>query len=171
MVILGKPAVFFDRDGVLNVDYGYVYKQDEFKWIPGAVETIRALKEYGYTIIVVTNQSGIARGYYTEIEVKKLHNWMNYQLLTKHNIQIDAFFYCPHHPSIGNNPFKMICECRKPMPGLIKRAINDFNIDTDRSYLIGDKDTDLEAAKAIGIKGYKFTSNNLFEFVMEKNLL
>ena len=165
MIILQKPAIFFDRDGVLNKDFGYVYKPKDFEWIPGAIETIKYFKNRGYLIIVITNQSGIARGYYTEKEVNDLHNWINEELHQKHNVKIDAFYYCPHHPTVGISSYQTVCECRKPKPGLIIKALSDFNIDLERSYFIGDKDTDIEASTAVGIKGYKFKSENLFEFI------
>ena len=121
--------------------------------------------------IVITNQSGVARGYYTEENVKELHNWINNYLIQKYNVNIDSFYYCPHHPTVGLNPYKAICECRKPRPGLIDRAISEFNIDRNGSFFIGDKDTDMEAAAAAGIKGYKFKSDNLFEFMIHHRIL
>lgn len=171
MVILRKPAVFFDRDGVLNEDDGYVYQPKDFKWIPGAVDTIKRIKDEGYAIFVITNQSGIARGFYTEEDVIHLHNWINYELLQKYAVQIDSFYYCPHHPTVGLAPYKTNCECRKPKPGLIQRALSEFNIDTERSYFVGDKDTDMQAATAVGIKGYKFNSENLLDFMIQQKIL
>lgn len=170
-VILKKPAVFFDRDGVLNEDFGYIYRQEDFIWIPGAIESIKHLKNQGYLIFVITNQSGVARGYYTEKDVEDLHNWMNRELLQKHNVLIDAYYYCPHHPTSGLSPYKTICECRKPRPGLINKALSEFKIDRNRCYFIGDKDSDMEAAAAAGIRGYKFISKNLFDFMMETGVL
>lgn len=171
MVILLKQAVFFDRDGVLNEDFGYVYKPKDFKWIPGAVETIKHLKDKGYVIFVITNQSGVARGFYSEEDVKHLHNWINEELLQKQGVQIDSFYYCPHHPTEGFGFYKTNCECRKPKPGLIKMALSEFNIDREKSCFIGDKDTDMEAATAAGIRGYKFTSENLFDFMNQQHIL
>ncbi|MBE4907215.1 HAD family hydrolase [Bacillus luteolus] len=168
---LRKPAIFFDRDGVLNEDDGYVYKPPDFKWIPGATEVIRRLKEKGYLVIVITNQSGVARGFYTEDDVIHLHTWMNKDLYGRHQQQIDAFYYCPHHPKIGNEVYQKECECRKPRPGLVRKALTDFTIDLDSSCLIGDKITDLETAEAIGIKSYKFTTENLLEFMVSKRIL
>ncbi|WP_019241444.1 MULTISPECIES: D-glycero-alpha-D-manno-heptose-1,7-bisphosphate 7-phosphatase [Bacillus] len=164
---MNKPAVFFDRDGVLNEDLGYVYKREDFIWIPGAIETIKYLKCQGYAIFVVTNQSGIARGYYTENDVKTLHNRINKELLQEHDVFIDAFFYCPHHPTYGGASYQKQCQCRKPRPALLMQAFSEFNIDRKRSVLIGDKDTDIDAAVAAGIKGYKFQSENLFSFVKQ----
>ncbi len=171
MTTLRKPAVFFDRDGVLNRDFGYVYMPKDFKWIPGAVKTIKHLKDKGYTVIVITNQSGIARGYYTEENVEDLHQWINDGLFHKHNVQIDSFYYCPHHPTVGLGHYKTDCECRKPRPGLIMKALAEFNIDSRSSYFIGDKDTDMEAAAAAGIKGFKFRSENLFNFMIQHRIL
>ncbi|MBY0124255.1 D-glycero-beta-D-manno-heptose 1,7-bisphosphate 7-phosphatase [Bacillus sp. S/N-304-OC-R1] len=166
-----KSAIFFDRDGVLNEDFGYVYRPIDFKWIPGAVETIKHLKAIGYTIIVITNQSGVARGYFSEDDVNHLHHWINNDLLQKQNVQIDSFYYCPHHPTVGIEPYLTKCECRKPRPGLILEAISDYNIDRKKSYFIGDKDTDMEAAAAAGIRGYKFSSECLYDFMMHQNIL
>ena len=166
-----QPAVFFDRDGVLNEDFGYVYKPKDFKWIPGAIETIKYLKDKGYAIFVITNQSGVARGYYTEDDVKTLHNWINDELFQKHDVQIDSFYYCPHHPTEGFSPYKTTCKCRKPEPGLINRALFEFNIVRENSYFIGDKDTDMEAAAGAGIRGYKFKSDNLFDFMVYQRII
>ena len=166
MVSLRRPAVFFDRDGVLNEDYGYVYKPKDFKWIPGAIETIKRLKDKEYVIFIITNQSGVARGYYTEEDVMDLHNWINDELCQKYDVQIDHFYYCPHHPTAGLGIYKSKCKCRKPSPGLINKAVSEFNIDRSRSFFIGDKDTDMEAASAAGIRGYKFNTGNLLDFMI-----
>jgi len=169
---LQRPAIFFDRDGVLNKDLGYVYKKENFIWIPGAMETIEFYKNKGYTIFIVTNQSGIARGYYTEKDVYDLHHWINNELFRQYHVLIDSFYYCPHHPTDGLDKYKIICDCRKPKPGLINKAISEFNIDRKRSYFIGDKDTDMEAAFAADIKGFKFhNKGNLLCFMKKQPIL
>lgn len=160
--------MFFDRDGVLNEDLGYVYRKSAFKWLPGATEIIKFLKEDGYLLFVISNQSGIARGFYTEKDVDRLHHWMNEELFKMHGVEIDKFYYCPHHPAFGVPPYKMGCQCRKPKPGLIHQAISDFNIDVKASYFIGDRKTDMEAAEAAGVNGWLFRGRNLYDFIMDK---
>lgn len=141
-----NKAVFLDRDGTLNVDKGYVHRTEEWEWIPGAFDAIVELKKAGFLIIVVTNQAGIARGYYTEADVNRLHAWINDEL-KKHGTTIDGFYYCPHHPEHGGQ-----CKCRKPMPGMLHQAKLDFDIDFRRSWLVGDKAGDIQAGLAAGVK-------------------
>jgi lipopolysaccharide heptosyltransferase II len=159
-----KPAVFFDRDGVLNEDKGYLYRSEDVKWLPGAIEAIKVLNNRGWYVFVVTNQSGIARGYYQEDDVENLHRWMN-QELSKHGAHIDGFYYCPHHPEKGNPPYVQHCSCRKPEPGLVLQALADWPVDKRQSFMVGDKESDLEAAKAAGINGHLFTNGNLQAFI------
>lgn len=159
-----RPAAFLDRDGVLNIDKGYVYRKEDFVWIEGAQEAIRILKERGYLIFIVTNQSGVARGYYSEADVKQLHQWMNEQL-QENGAGIDGFYYCPHLPEASVEKYRMDCQCRKPLPGLILKAIDEWDINKDASFLIGDGKRDIEAAAAAGIEGYLFVENNLAVFV------
>jgi heptosyltransferase-2 len=155
-----RPAVFFDRDGVLNVDKGYTYREDDFEWMPGAIEAIKQLNDKGHYVFCVTNQSGVARGYYSEGDVQKLHSWMNEEL-ANHGTHIDAFYYCPHHPDFGDETYRKACLCRKPEPGLVLQALADWNVDKDESFLIGDKDSDIQAATCAGIKGKLFRGGNL----------
>lgn len=152
-----RPAAFLDRDGVLNVDHGYVYDPDQFEWIAGAPEAVRLLNQAGYTVIVITNQSGVARGYYDEAAVKALHTYMQGQLATV-GAHIDAIYYCPHHPDGIVKALTMTCQCRKPGTGMLEQAARDWPIDTARSFMIGDKDADMAAAKAFNIRGVKFDS-------------
>ena len=169
-----RPAVFFDRDGVLNIDRGYVYKIEDFVWMPGAIEAIRRLNELGWRVFVFTNQSGIARGYYTEKDVKNLHDYMKEELKA-HQAQIDAFYYCPHSdaPEIEIEKYRIKCRCRKPAPGMIEQACAEWMpIDKKRSFAVGDRKTDIEAAQAAGLEGYLFEGGDLAEFVLgilEKN--
>lgn len=137
-------AVFLDRDGTINIERNYVFRPEDFTFEDGAVQAICALNNAGYKVIVVTNQSGIARGYYQEQDVVFLHNWVNEEL-SKHNAHIDAFYYCPHHPDFGNKTYRQRCKCRKPAIGLIERAVREHNIDVRSSYLIGDRETDILA--------------------------
>jgi D-glycero-D-manno-heptose 1,7-bisphosphate phosphatase len=147
-----RPAAFLDRDGVLNEDLGYVSRPEEFRWCNGAVEGVKVLNELGYLVIVITNQAGVAYGMYEEEAVVELHNWMNSEL-GRHEARIDGFYYCPHHPQGVRSGYAFTCECRKPRPGMLLRAIHEWNADRSRSFLIGDKQTDIEAAEAAGIPG------------------
>lgn len=159
-----RAAVFFDRDGVLNVDKGYTFRPEDFEWMPGAIEVIKQFNNKGYYVFCVTNQSGVARGYYAEDDVRKFHGWMNVEL-AKHGAHIDAFYYCPHHPDYGDEPYRKACTCRKPEPGLIFQALSEWKVDKENSLLIGDKDSDLLAAAAAGIRGHLFAGENLAEFL------
>ncbi len=143
---MGQPAVFLDRDGTINVEKDYVYLWKDWEWLPGAVEALKHLKDMGYLLVVVSNQSGVARGYYREEDIHRLHEKVNQELL-KHNVQIDAFYYCPHHAKYGD---KKECSCRKPNPGLLLRAQKDLGIDLKHSYMIGDKVVDVEAGLSAG---------------------
>ena len=143
-----KAAVFLDRDGTLNVDKGYVHRIEEWEWIPGAIGAITMLKKAGFLVIVITNQAGIARGYYDEADMTHLHAIINMEL-QKHGATIDGFYHCPHHPEFGET---RECKCRKPMPGLIEQAKQDFSIDLARSWLVGDKVSDTQAGLAAGVK-------------------
>jgi len=162
-----RQAVFFDRDGVLNVDHGYIYCQQDFEWMPGAIEAIRFLNDHNYQVFVITNQSGIARGFYKEEDVQLLHQFMNEEL-QKQGAHIDAFYYCPHHVDGTVAKYQTSCACRKPKPGMIHRALEEWAVDSKHSFIIGDKPSDVEAAKAAGIPGYLFTGGNLYEFVKER---
>lgn len=161
-----RPAVFFDRDGVLNENSGFVHLPGEFVWIPGALEAVKALNDLGYFTFVVTNQSGVARGYYEESDVRALHDWMNAQLRGG-GAHIDAFVYCPHHLDAVRESYRKVCKCRKPQPGMLKKLMQDWPIEMAGSFLIGDKDTDTEAAEGAGIPGYKFSGGNLYDFTRE----
>ena len=159
-------AAFFDRDGVLNVDKSYLYKIEDFEWIDGAKEALAYLTQQGYTVFVVTNQSGIARGYYTVDDMDKLHDFMAQQVAAAGG-KIEKFYYCPHLPEGKIAEYAVECDCRKPKPGLILRAFEEYDIDKDAAFLIGDKPRDVESAEAAGIKGYLFSGGNLLNFVKE----
>ncbi|MBI5908607.1 MAG: HAD family hydrolase [Betaproteobacteria bacterium] len=150
-----RPAAFFDRDGVLNVDHGYIYRPDQLEWIVGAPEALGMLNEAGYYAIVISNQSGVARGYYGEAAVQQLHAYMR-NALRAHGAHIDAFYYCPHYPEGAVKEFAVRCRCRKPSPGMLEQAAREWPIDLGRSFLIGDKDDDIAAATAFNIRGIKF---------------
>ena len=157
-----RRAVFFDRDGTLNVDTGYLYRQEDFRWIPGAVDAIRHCNRLGCLVIVVTNQSGVARGYFKEEDVHSLHRWMNEEL-EKQGAHIDAFYYCPHHPKGTVAEYAKECACRKPAPGLVDMACRDYSIDRKRSLMIGDKDRDVECAHRAGVRGILYPGGSLLD--------
>lgn len=159
---MSNSAVFFDRDGTLNVEKGFLIDPNDFEWIDGAIDSIRFCNEHDILAIVVTNQSGIARGYFSETDVDNLHRWMNSEL-AKFNAHIDDFFYCPHHPQAPIEKYRLDCDCRKPKSGLIDRAVEKYQIDRKTSIMIGDADRDVEAGERAGIRGIKFTGGNLFE--------
>lgn len=146
---MGRGAIFLDRDGTINEDRGYIFRASEFEFIPGAIEAIRMLKEAGYLVIVVTNQAGIARGLYDETDVHELHRHLDREL-ARHGAVIDAYYYCPHHPDQGRAPYLRECACRKPLPGMILQAADDFSVDLEISFLVGDKHSDIEAGQASG---------------------
>lgn len=150
-----RPVAFLDRDGVLNVDREYVHRADQLEWIAGVPEAIRLLNDSGYLVIVVTNQSGVARGYYDETAVVELHRHMRDHLGAR-GARIDAFYYCPHHPDGKISPYAMRCDCRKPGTGMFEQAARDWPIDRARSFMIGDKDIDIAAATAFGIRSARF---------------
>jgi len=150
-----RPAAFLDRDGVLNVDHGFIHKPEQLEWIEGAPEAVRLLNDAGYYVIVVTNQSGIARGYFDEAAVRSLHAVMQ-ERLAQDGAHIDAFYFCPHHPEGTVKALAVRCPCRKPKPGMLEQAARDWPIDKSASFLIGDRDDDMTAAAAFNIRGYKF---------------
>ncbi len=142
---MGKKAIFLDRDGVINEDRSYVHSIEDFSFIPGVFEALREFAKMGYVLIIVTNQSGIGRGYYTLEDFMKLNEWM-LKRFEEEGIEIAEVLFCPHAPDEG-------CECRKPAPGMILEGIKKHNIDPDSSWMIGDKPTDMEAAIRAGVKG------------------
>jgi len=146
-----KPAVFLDRDGVLNKDNGYVSQVDDFEFIEGAIEACIELKKKGYLLVVITNQSGIARGMFSEEQFHSLTEWMDWSMADR-GVDLDGIYYCPHHAEAGQGEYKIDCACRKPKPGMLLDAIKDLNIDVENSLLIGDKVSDLHAGIAAGIK-------------------
>ena len=165
-----RRAVFLDRDGVINVDSGYVYKIQDIKWVEGAIETIKRFNEMNFLVFVVTNQSGVGRNYYSEKDVETLHLWMK-DFLEERNALIQDFSYCPHHPNAKLRKYKINCNCRKPNPGLILSIVKKWDININKSFLIGDKESDIEAAKNAGMKGYKFNSQNLLNFTIQNIIL
>ena len=150
-----RPAAFLDRDGVLNVDRGYAHKPEDIEMIPDAAAAVRLLNEADYYVFVVTNQSGVARGLYSEADIDQVHRHMQ-DILKTGGAHIDAYYYCPHHPDGSVKEFAIQCRCRKPEPGMLEQAARTWPIDLERSFLIGDRDHDLAAAAAFHIRGIKF---------------
>jgi D,D-heptose 1,7-bisphosphate phosphatase len=151
-----RPAVFFDRDGVLNHDTGYTHSTADFRWTKDAVATIRACNDADRYVFVVTNQAGVARGFYDEEAINELHHWMNADL-RRAGAHIDAFAYCPHHPEGVVPGYNRACSCRKPAPGMINELLSAWPVVTDKSFMVGDKPSDLEAANAAGLLGVRVT--------------
>ena len=146
-----RRAVFLDRDGTINVEKEYLHRVEDFEFIPGAVEAIRLLKEGGFLVLVVTNQSGIGRGYYDEADLERIHRHMAAEL-ARSGASVDACYFCPHHPHHGTGEYRIACACRKPLPGMLLEAAAKFSIDLGSSYMVGDKLTDVEAALAAGCR-------------------
>lgn len=149
--LTGKPAVFLDRDGTINEEKNYLHRIEDFTFIPGVPEAIRRLKEAGYKVIVVTNQSGVARGYFSRADVDRLHEHIQREL-AKIETAVDAFYLCPHHPEKGQGEFKVDCDCRKGKPGMLLQAAAEHGIDLTASWMVGDKRADLEAGRAAGCR-------------------
>lgn len=158
---MARPAVFLDRDGVLNVDTGYVGRREDFRWMEGAREAVKLANDRGFLVVVVTNQSGVARGYYGLGDVQRLHEWMRAELASA-GARIDAIYVAPHHADAVDERWRHPDHPdRKPNPGMLLRAMADLDIDPARSILIGDKDTDLEAARRAGVRGALFEGGDL----------
>ncbi|MGC7559933.1 D-glycero-beta-D-manno-heptose 1,7-bisphosphate 7-phosphatase [Pasteurella sp. PK-2025] len=145
-----KKAIFLDRDGTLNIDHGYVHEIDHFQFIEGSIEALQQLKAMGYLLVLVTNQSGIARGYFSEEQFLQLTEWMDWSLADR-GVDLDGIYYCPHHTE-GQGEYKQDCDCRKPKPGMLLQAIKELNIDPNQSFMVGDKVEDLLAAKGAKVK-------------------
>ncbi|MDG3087399.1 D-glycero-beta-D-manno-heptose 1,7-bisphosphate 7-phosphatase [Vibrio hannami] len=147
---MAKPAVFLDRDGVINVDHGYVHDEHDFEFVEGVFEATKKLQEMGYLLVMVTNQAGIARGYYTEDRFLSLTQWMDWNFVDN-GVDFDGFYYCPHHPTEGKGDYLQDCECRKPKPGMFISARDYLKIDMANSIMVGDKAEDMMAAEAAGV--------------------
>lgn len=145
---MSKAAVFIDRDGTINEEKDYLYRIEDWEWIVGSFEAIKLFNDADFLVVVVSNQAGVARGKYTEYDIERLHDYVNDEL-SRFGARIDAYYYCPHHPDFGAI---RKCSCRKPQPGLILQAQRDFDIDLGRSYMVGDKLSDIQAGEAAGVK-------------------
>lgn len=148
--IIMKKAIFLDRDGTLNIDHGYVHRIDDFHFIEGSIEALQKLKAMGFLLVLVTNQSGIARGYFSEEQFLQLTEWMDWSLADR-GVDLDGIYYCPHHPQ-GQGEYKQDCDCRKPKSGMLQQAIRELNIDPAQSFMVGDKVEDLLAAQGAKVR-------------------
>jgi len=143
-------AAFLDRDGVINVDRNYVHRIVDFEFLPGVLDACRRIAEAGYLLVVITNQAGIARGYYGVPELEELNTWMT-ACFAEAGAPLSAIYYCPHHPEGVVAALRQVCDCRKPSPGLLLRAQRDLGVDLQRSFLVGDKLSDIEAGRRAGV--------------------
>jgi D-glycero-D-manno-heptose 1,7-bisphosphate phosphatase len=159
-----RKAAFLDRDGVLNKDIHYLHRPQDVQWVDGAKEAVAALAKHGYLVIVVTNQSGVARGYYTEEAVKALHHWMSKEITAAGGCITD-FYYCPFLEGAAVKAYDKKSEWRKPAPGMVLQAAKDYQVDLSQSLMIGDNQSDMDCAAAAGVAGYLFTDGRLDDFV------
>lgn len=146
----GIPAIFLDRDGTINIDHGYVHQIDNFEFIEGAIEAMAELKKMGYALVVVTNQSGIGRGIYSEDSFMQLTEWMDWSLADR-GVELDGIYFCPHHPEAKDEAYREDCNCRKPKPGMLLEAQSFLNIDMASSIMVGDKLADMQAGRAANV--------------------
>ena len=151
MKVIMNKLIILDRDGTVNVEKNYLYRIEDFEYTYKAKQAIQKLKNNNFKIVIITNQAGVARGYYTENDLNKLHNWINNDLSDERSY-IDKFYYCPHHPLGLIEGYNHDCKCRKPSDKLYKNAIVDFDVDVKKSYSVGDKISDLIPAKKNGFK-------------------
>lgn len=145
-----RRAAFLDRDGVINVDRGYVYRAEDFEFVSGVFEGASMLQRLGFALVVISNQSGIGRGLYSESDLLTLNAWM-IQQFEQRSIHVDGVFYCPHHPTEALGRYRCECDCRKPAPGMLRRAAHELNLDLKRSAIFGDRESDLQAGANAGV--------------------
>lgn len=148
---MSRRAVFMDRDGTISEEVGYVNHPSRYKVFPYSAEAVRLLNEAGWLAILVTNQAGVARGYFTEDVIKAVHRVLEREL-EREGARLDAVYYCAHHPTVGEPPYRFDCDCRKPRPGLIEQAARDFDVDLARSWVVGDRHSDVELAHNAGTR-------------------
>ncbi|AOK15893.1 D,D-heptose 1,7-bisphosphate phosphatase [Burkholderia cepacia] len=144
------PALFLDRDGVINVDTGYLHRPEECRFVPGIFELVGAANRAGYRVLIVTNQSGVGRGYFSEEVFRSFTEWMIGEF-KRRGLSIDGVYFCPHHPDAPLDAYRVACACRKPEPGMFLSARDEFDVDMHRSIMVGDSRTDIEAAHAGGV--------------------
>jgi D-glycero-D-manno-heptose 1,7-bisphosphate phosphatase len=146
-----RRAVFIDRDGTISEEVGYVNHVERYRVFPFAAEAVRTLHEAGWLAILVTNQAGVARGYFKEELIGNVHEVLAREL-ERGGARLDAVYYCPHHPSVGEPPYRQECDCRKPRPGLIRRAAEEFDLDLAQCWMVGDRYSDTELARNAGVR-------------------
>ncbi len=144
-----RIGVFLDRDGTLNTDVSYLRFADELELIPGAAQAVRTLNDKGFAVCVITNQSGVARGFLTEADLVPIHARLRDELM-RGGATLDQIYYCPHHPVAGNAPYNVECDCRKPKPGMLQRAAKELALDLQHSFVVGDSVVDIEAGNSVG---------------------
>jgi len=149
---MSRPAVFLDRDGTISEEVGYVNHLSRYRLMPRSLEAIRLFNDAGYLTFVITNQAGVARGYFTEDLILRVHDRL-LAWAAEAGARIDGIYYCAHHPREGQPPYRADCDCRKPRPGMIQRALREHDIDARRSYVVGDSWIDIEAGAAAGMPG------------------
>lgn len=159
-----NKAIFLDRDGTINVEKNYLYKIEDFEFLPGVVDALKQLQRAGYLLIVITNQSGIGRGYYTEKDFRKLNNWM-VATLKEQGVTITDVYYCPHLPDAQIAKYRMNCNCRKPKLGLFEQAVREHNIDLSKSYAIGDKIRDCAICRKTLYGGFLIGKNEKIDVI------
>ena len=148
--MMANKAVFLDRDGVINLDKGYIYRWEDFEFLPGAIDAMRRFSLAGYALIIVSNQSGIARGYYSESQYRDLTSRID-EHLARRGVHLTGVYHCPHHVDGVIKELSIKCECRKPAPGMLLQAMRDHDLDMAQSILVGDKTSDIEAAHSAGV--------------------
>jgi D-glycero-D-manno-heptose 1,7-bisphosphate phosphatase len=161
-----RPAAFFDRDGVLNIDDGYVHKPEDLRWNDGAIAAVKALNDAGWYVFVVTNQAGVGHGLYFEADVESFHACMD-RALAEQGAHIDEYVYCPFHPDAKLEAYRRESSHRKPQPGMILDLMARWPVDAARSFLVGDRDSDLQAAAAASIDAYLYSGGDLYALVMQ----
>ena len=146
-----RAAAFLDRDGVINIDHGYVSRREQFDWVAGVLPAAARLHRAGYALVVVTNQSGIGRGLYSEADFAALTDWMRAEFEAA-DAPLAGVYHCPHHPVDATGAHRVACDCRKPAPGMLLRAARELDLDLSRSLMFGDRESDLQAAQAAGVQ-------------------
>ena len=147
----GRRAVFIDRDGTISEEVGYVNHPSRYRVFPYAAQAVKLLNDAGWLAVLVTNQAGVARGYFKEDVIAAVHDLLAREL-GRGGARLDAVYYCPHHPTVGEPPYRLDCDCRKPRPGLVRRAVEEFDIDTAASWMVGDRYGDVEFARNAGVR-------------------
>jgi len=164
-----NKACFLDRDGVIIEEVNYLSSPDQVKVFPEAIEALKLLRDNNYKIIIVTNQAGVARGYFKLTDISLVHDKID-EILSRHNLSIDSYYYCPHHPKGSVPEYSIECNCRKPMPGMLLEAIDDHNINISKSFLIGDKMSDINAGKNVNCPGILVKTGHGSEYVKEATI-